>query len=67
MDGEKRQYRRKPTGRPRISTETKELVRRLYAEDKMTCKDIAAACNISTRSVFRIVDERTDGNAENES
>lgn len=32
----------------------------------MTCKDIAAACNISTRSVFRILDERTDDNAENE-
>lgn len=65
---EKRQYRRKPTGRPPINDMTKTLVRKLYEENKMTCKDIAAACNISTRSVFRILDEeRTDVNAEGES
>lgn len=60
-----RPYRRKPTGRPPIGEATKALVRRLYAEDQMTCKAIAEACNISVRSVFRILDEdeRTDANA----
>lgn len=51
--------KRKATGRPRISEETKALVVRLYNEDSMSCGEIAKACNISTRSVFRIMNERT--------
>lgn len=50
--------KRKPTGRPPISEETKDLVVRLYNEDTMTCVQIAKACNISKASVFRIVNER---------
>ena len=53
----RRPYRRKPTGRPPINAETKALVKRLYDEGEMTCKAIAEACNISARSVFRILDE----------
>lgn len=58
---------RKPTGRPRVNEATRELVVRLYAEDKMTCKDIAKACNISESSVFRIMRERRTQNEEKES
>ena len=50
--------KRKPTGRPSINGNTKDLVVRLYNEDTMTCKQIAEACNISLRSVYRIVNER---------
>lgn len=50
--------KRKPTGRPSINENTKDLVVRLYNEDKMTCKQIADACNISLRSVYRIIGER---------
>lgn len=64
---EKRKYRRKPTGRPPINETTKALVRRLYDENEMTCKEIAMACNISARSVFRILDERTEDNEQKES
>lgn len=52
--------RKKKTGRPCISDETKNLVVRLYNEDEMSCAEIAKACNISTRSVFRIMNERTE-------
>lgn len=51
--------RRKPTGRPPISKETKDLVVRLYNEDSMTCKQIAKSCNISERSIYRIINERS--------
>lgn len=47
-------------GRPRISDETKTLVRKLYCEDNMTCKEIAKACNISEASLYRIMQERSD-------
>lgn len=50
--------KRKPTGRPPINEETKDLVVRLYNEDTMTCVQIAKACNISKASVFRIMNER---------
>mgnify|MGYP002707028565 CR=1 FL=1 len=50
--------KRKPTGRPPINPETKDLVVRLYNEDTMTCVQIAKACNISKASVFRILNER---------
>jgi len=50
--------KRKPTGRPKINKATENLVVRLYNEDKMTCAEIAQACNISVRSVFRIMNER---------
>lgn len=50
--------KRKPTGRPPINEETKDLVVRLYNEDTMTCMQIAKACNISKASVFRIMNER---------
>ena len=50
--------KRKPTGRPPINKETKDLVVRLYNEDTMTCVQIAKACNISKASVFRIMNER---------
>ena len=50
--------KRKPTGRPGISDVKKELVLRLYAEDKMTVPQIAEVCGISSSSVFRIVRER---------
>lgn len=52
-------------GRPSISEETKALVVRLYNEDSMTCKDIAAACRISEASLHRIIRERRrEENAE---
>lgn len=50
--------KRKPTGRPRISEETRNLVIRLYNEDSMTCQQIAKACNISESSLHRIINER---------
>lgn len=50
---------KKKIGRPRINTETKELVVRLYEDDTMTCDAIARACNISRASVFRIIKERS--------
>lgn len=56
--------KRKPTGRPNINENTKDLVARLYNEDTMTCKQIAEACNISLRSVYRIVNERRLANEQ---
>lgn len=56
---EKVKRKRKPTGRPPINNMTKDLVVRLYNEDTMTCKQIAEACNISERSVSRIIKERS--------
>lgn len=56
---EKVKQRRKPTGRPPINETSKDLVVRLYNEDKMTVRQIAEACNISERSVYRIVNERS--------
>ena len=50
-------------GRPPISAETKNLVLRLYDEDKMTCEQIAKSCNISVSSLYRIMRER--GEKEN--
>lgn len=50
--------KRKPTGRPPINQNTKDVVWKLYNEDTMTCKQIAEACNISLRSVYRITSER---------
>ena len=50
--------KRKPTGRPPINENTKAVVVKLYNEDSMTCKQIAEACNISLRSVYRIMNER---------
>ena len=51
--------RRKPTGRPPINETSKDLVVRLYNEDTMTVRQIAEACNISERSVYRIINERS--------
>lgn len=59
--------KRKPTGRPPINEETKNLVVRLYNEDKMTCVEIAKACNIGKTSVFRIIKERRKLSVEEES
>lgn len=56
---EKVKQRRKPTGRPPINETSKDLVVRLYNEDTMTVRQIAEACNISERSVYRIVNERS--------
>lgn len=56
---EKVTRKRKPTGRPAINDTSKDLVVRLYNEDTMTCKQIAEACNISERSVYRIIKERS--------
>lgn len=50
--------KRKPTGRPPINQNTKDVVWKLYNEDAMACKQIAEACNISLRSVYRITSER---------
>ena len=52
---EKRSCGRKQAGRPPINDLTRTLVRRLRTKDRMPCGDIAAACNISARSVFRIL------------
>lgn len=49
---------KKRRGRPSINDETKNLVVRLYNEDKMTCEQIAKAVNIGRASVFRIMKER---------
>lgn len=49
---------KKRRGRPSINDETKDLVIRLYNEDKMTCEQIAKAVNIGRASVFRIIRER---------
>lgn len=46
-------------GRPKINEYTRDLVVRLYSEDEMTVKQIAQACNVSERSVYRIVKERS--------
>lgn len=56
---EKVTRKRKPTGRPPINEMSKDLVVRLYNEDTMTVKQIAEACNISERSVYRIINERS--------
>lgn len=50
--------RKSRSGRPPLSQETKDLVVRLYNEDKMTCKEIAKACQISEASLHRIIRER---------
>lgn len=59
--------KRKPGGRPKINDATKDLVVKLYNEDTMSCLEIAKACNISKSSVFRIIAERRQMNAESES
>ena len=48
----------KKTGRPSISTETKDLVWKLYNEDEMTCAEIAKTCNIGVSSLYNIINER---------
>lgn len=47
-------------GRPSIHKETKDLVCKLYDEDRMTCEQIAKACNISVSSLYNILRERTE-------
>lgn len=59
------QKKEKAKGRPPINDKTKALVVRLYVEDEMSCADIAKACNISARSVFRIINERQVNKTEN--
>lgn len=48
----------KKLGRPKINENARALVCKLYDEDEMTCGQIAKACNISSRSVYRILQER---------
>lgn len=52
------EIKRRRVGRPSISDETKKLVVRLYNENEMTCGEIAAACQISMSSLFRILMDR---------
>ena len=52
--------KKRATGRPAINNYTKELVRRLYDEGQWTCQQIALACNISTASLYRIMNEGDD-------
>ena len=54
----------KKTGRPSIPPETKDLVWKLYNEDKMTCVEIAKACNIGVSSLYNIVNERRAQNGD---
>lgn len=49
--------KKRTTGRPAINGYTKTLVKRLYSEGQWTCKQIALACNISTASLYRIMNE----------
>lgn len=48
----------KAKGRPRVNELTRELVGRLYDEDKMSVKEIAQSVNIGEASVYRIIRER---------
>lgn len=48
---------KRPVGRPRINQEIRNKALELYDNDNMTCKDIAKVCGISTRSLYRILDE----------
>lgn len=48
----------KKLGRPKINENARTLVCRLYDEDEMACTQIAKACNVSLRSVHRILQER---------
>ena len=50
--------KRRKVGRPAISETTKNLVVKLYNEDKLTCEEIAESCNISKSSLFRIINEK---------
>lgn len=59
-------HKTKMMGRPRIPQQTRDLVIRLYNEDKMTCEDIAIACQISIASLYSIVREWRRNNAEKE-
>lgn len=52
--------KKRATGRPAINNYTKMLVRRLYSEGQWTCKQIALACNISTASLYRIMNEEDE-------
>lgn len=52
--------KKRATGRPSINSYTKTLVRRLYSEGQWTCKQIALACNISTASLYRIMNEEDE-------
>lgn len=52
--------KKRRTGRPAINSYTKKLVRRLYDEGHWTCQQIALACNISTASLYRIMNEGDD-------
>lgn len=52
--------KKRTTGRPSINNYTKILVKRLYDEGQWTCKQIALACNISTASLYRIMNEEDD-------
>lgn len=53
-------------GRPPIREETKDIVVKLYNEDRLSCMQIARACNISKSSVFRIIAERRANEADGE-
>lgn len=55
------EIKRRRVGRPSISDETKKLVVRLYNENEMTCGEIAAACQISMSSLFRILKAQRKG------
>jgi len=52
--------KKRAAGRPAINDYTKTLVKRLYDEGQWTCKQIALACNISTASLYRIMNEEDD-------
>lgn len=52
--------KKRATGRPAINGYTKTLVKRLYSEGQWTCKQIALACNISTASLYRIMNEEDE-------
>lgn len=52
--------KKRATGRPPVNNYTKILVRRLYDEGQWTCKQIALACNISTASLYRIMNEEDE-------
>lgn len=52
--------KKRAAGRPAINNYTKILVKRLYDEGQWTCKQIALACNISTASLYRIMNEEDD-------
>lgn len=55
-------WKRKPTGRPRIPKETEDLLWELYqTREDMSIKQICAACQVSTSTLYRVIKAREGG------